>query len=165
LRDAGIVDTVKSALQTTGLPPSSLELEITESAIIHDIDRATGLLHQLKELGVALSIDDFGTGYSSLSALRSFPVDKLKIDRSFIHEIDTSASAAAVVLAVISFARTLGMRVIAEGVETVGQAEFLQRHGCDEIQGYLVARPLPSAQVLECFRQPAGMPWRAPGTA
>jgi EAL domain-containing protein (putative c-di-GMP-specific phosphodiesterase class I) len=165
LRDAGFVDTVKSVLQTTGLPPSSLELEITESAIIHDIDRATGLLHQLKALGVALSIDDFGTGYSSLSALRSFPVDKLKIDRSFIHEIDTSASAAAVVLAVISFARTLGMRVIAEGVETAGQAGFLQRHGCDEIQGYLVARPLPSQEVLERFRQPVVMPWRAPGAA
>jgi diguanylate cyclase (GGDEF)-like protein len=165
LRDASIVDTVKSALQSTGLPPSSLELEITESAIIHDLGRATGLLHQLKALGVALSIDDFGTGYSSLSALRSFPVDKLKIDRSFIHEIDTSASAAAVVLAVISFARTLGMRVIAEGVETAGQAEFLQRHGCDEIQGYLVARPLPSQEVLECFRRVGSMPWRAPGTA
>jgi diguanylate cyclase (GGDEF)-like protein len=160
LRDARIVDTVKLALQSTGLMPSSLELEITESSIMVDIGHATGLLHQLKDLGVTISIDDFGTGYSSLSALRNFPVDKLKIDRSFIHEIETVPSAAAVVLAVISFARTLGMRVIAEGVETVGQAAFLEHHGCDEIQGYLVARPLPSAQLLERFRQPVQMPWR-----
>ena len=160
LRDASIVDTVKLALQSTGLMPSSLELEITESSIMVDIGHATGLLHQLKDLGVTISIDDFGTGYSSLSALRNFPVDKLKIDRSFIHEIETVPSAAAVVLAVISFARTLGMRVIAEGVETVGQAAFLEHHGCDEIQGYLVARPLPSVQLLERFRQPVAMPWR-----
>jgi diguanylate cyclase (GGDEF)-like protein len=160
LRDARIVDTVKQALQSTGLMPSSLELEITESSIMVDIGHATALLHELKALGVAISIDDFGTGYSSLSALRNFPVDKLKIDRSFIHEIETVPSAAAVVLAVISFARTLGMRVIAEGVETAGQAAFLERHGCDEIQGFLIARPLPSGQLLERFRQPAGMPWR-----
>jgi diguanylate cyclase (GGDEF)-like protein len=159
LRDGRIVDTVRQALHTTGLMPSSLELEITESSIMHDIDHATSVLHELKNLGVTISIDDFGTGYSSLSALRNFPVDKLKIDRSFIHEIETVPSAAAVVLAVISFARTLGMRVIAEGVETVGQAAFLHRHGCDEIQGYLVARPLPADQLQERFRQPAAMPW------
>jgi diguanylate cyclase (GGDEF)-like protein len=163
LRDARIVDTVRQALHATGLPPSSLELEITESSIVHDIAHATGLLHQLRDLGVTISIDDFGTGYSSLSALRNFPANKLKIDRSFIHEIETSPSAAAVVLAVISFARTLGMRVVAEGVETVGQAAYLHAHGCDEVQGYLVARPLPAAQLLERYRQPAEMPWGAPG--
>jgi EAL domain-containing protein (putative c-di-GMP-specific phosphodiesterase class I) len=160
LRDGRIVDTVRQALQTTGLMPSRLELEITESSIMHDIGHATALPHELKALGVAISIDDFGTGYSSLSVLRNLPADKLKIDRSFIHEIETVPSAAAVVLAVISFARALGMRVIAEGVETAGQAAFLQRHGCDEIQGYLMARPLPSEQLLECFRRPAAMPWK-----
>jgi diguanylate cyclase (GGDEF)-like protein len=160
LRDDRIVDTVRHALQSTGLMPASLELEITESSIMVDIEHATSLLHQLKDLGVTISIDDFGTGYSSLSALRNFPVDKLKIDRSFIHEIETVPSAAAVVLAVISFARTLGMRVTAEGVETAGQAAFLEHHGCDEIQGYLVARPLPSGQLLERFRRPVEMPWR-----
>jgi EAL domain-containing protein (putative c-di-GMP-specific phosphodiesterase class I) len=165
LRDARIVDTVKEALQATGLPPSSLELEITESSIMHDIAHATGLLHQLRDLGVTISIDDFGTGYSSLSALRNFPANKLKIDRSFIHEIETSPSAAAVVLAVISFARTLAMRVVAEGVETVGQAAYLHAHDCDEAQGYLVARPLPAAQLLERYREPAGMPWRTAGMA
>jgi diguanylate cyclase (GGDEF)-like protein len=162
LRDGRIVETVKQALHATGLMPCSLELEITESSIMHDIGYATSLLHELKDLGVAISIDDFGTGYSSLSALRNFPVDKLKIDRSFIHEIETAPSAAAVVLAVISFARTLGMRVIAEGVETVAQAEFLERHGCDELQGFLVASPLPADQLLDRFRQPVAMPWRAP---
>jgi diguanylate cyclase (GGDEF)-like protein len=160
LRDRRIIDTVKDALSATGLAPSSLELEITESSIMHDIGHATSLLHELKDLGVVISIDDFGTGYSSLSALRNFPVDKLKIDRSFIHEIESVPSAAAVVLAVISFARTLGMRVIAEGVETVGQADFLYRHGCDEIQGYLVARPLPAEQLQERYRQAEPMPWR-----
>jgi diguanylate cyclase (GGDEF)-like protein len=162
LRDRRIVDTVKEALSTTGLAPGSLELEITESSIMHDIGHATSLLHELKDLGVAISVDDFGTGYSSLSALRNFPADKLKIDRSFIHEIETVPSAAAVVLAVISFARTLGMRVIAEGVETAGQAAFLQRQGCDEIQGYLVARPLPAEQALERMRQTETMSWAAP---
>jgi EAL domain-containing protein (putative c-di-GMP-specific phosphodiesterase class I) len=122
---------------------------------MHDLEHATSLLHQLRDLGVSISIDDFGTGYSSLSALRNFPVNKLKIDRSFIHEIETSASAAAVVLAVISFSRTLGMRVVAEGVETAGQADFLRAHGCDEIQGYLIARPLPAPELLERFRQMA----------
>jgi EAL domain-containing protein (putative c-di-GMP-specific phosphodiesterase class I) len=160
LRDARIVDTVRQALQTTGLMPSSLELEITESSIMHDIDHATALLHELKALGVAISIDDFGTGYSSLSVLRNFPADKLKIDRSFIHELETAPSAAAVVLAVISFARALVMRVIAEGVETAGQAAFLQRHGCDEIQAYLVARPLPAEQAIGRLRQPAAMLWK-----
>jgi EAL domain-containing protein (putative c-di-GMP-specific phosphodiesterase class I) len=153
LRDERIVDTVRQALQTTGLPPSSLELEITESSIMHDLEHATRLLHALKDLGVAISIDDFGTGYSSLSVLRNFPADTLKIDRSFVHEIETAPSAAAVVLAVISFARALG--TVAEGVETEGQAAFLQAHGCDQIQGYLVARPLPAEQLLERFRQPA----------
>lgn len=97
-------------------------------------------------------------------ALRNFPADKLKIDRSFIHEVETVRSAAAVMLAVISFARTLGMRVIAEGVETVGQAQFLRHRGCDEIQGYLVARPLPPEQFIELRRRPEPIPWDAPAS-
>lgn len=162
LRNGAIVDTVRQVLGSTGLAPASLELEITESSIMHDLAHATEVLHALKDLGVAISIDDFGTGYSSLSALRNFPADKLKIDRSFIHEVETVPSAAAVTLAVISFARTLGMRVIAEGVETVGQAQFLRHHGCDEIQGYLVARPLPPEQFIELLRQPGPIVWDVP---
>ncbi|MFC0251886.1 EAL domain-containing protein [Massilia consociata] len=129
---------------------------------MHDIDHAATLLRELKTLGVSSSIDDFGTGYSSLSALRNFPAAKLKIDRSFVHEIETAPSAAAVALAVISFGRTLGMRVNAEGVETAGQAQFLQRHGCDEIQGCLLARPLPADALEALFRQDGAPRWDTP---
>jgi diguanylate cyclase (GGDEF)-like protein len=162
LRDHRLVEAVKDVLVDTGLGPACLELELTESSIMHDLDHATALLHELKELGVSISIDDFGTGYSSLSALRNFPADKLKIDRSFVHEIETVSSAAAVALAVISFARTLGMRVNAEGVETLGQARCLQKHGCDEIQGFLLARPVPADQVQALFRQPGLATWDGP---
>jgi diguanylate cyclase (GGDEF)-like protein len=161
LRDHGIVATVRQVLRETGLAPACLELEITESSIMHDLDRAASLLHELKALGVKISIDDFGTGYSSLAALRNFPADKLKIDRAFVHEIDTVPSAAAVAVAVISFARTLGMRVNAEGVETLGQADCLRKHGCDELQGYLMARPVPAGDVQALFRQPGLAAWGA----
>jgi EAL domain-containing protein (putative c-di-GMP-specific phosphodiesterase class I) len=130
---------------------------------MHDLGHASALLHKLKGLGVKISIDDFGTGYSSLSALRNFPADKLKIDRSFVHEIETVPSAAAVALAVISFARTLGMRVNAEGVETLGQAQCLKKHGCDELQGYLLARPVPPDQVPGLFRQAGLAEWNPAG--
>jgi EAL domain-containing protein (putative c-di-GMP-specific phosphodiesterase class I) len=151
----------RQVLRETGLAPGCLELEVTESSIMHDLAHASWLLHELKGLGVSISIDDFGTGYSSLSALRNFPADKLKIDRSFVHEIETVPSAAAVALAVISFAKTLGMRVNAEGVETQGQARFLKQHGCDEIQGYLLARPVPPEQVEALLRQPDTGAWNA----
>jgi len=153
LRDRHIVDTVRAVLRDTGLPPGCLELEITESSIMDDLERAASLIHELKALGVTISIDDFGTGYSSLSSLRYFRVDKLKIDRSFVRDIETDQSAAAVALAVISFARTLGMRVNAEGVETPGQANFLKGHGCDEMQGYLLSRPLPAAGLESLYRE------------
>ena len=156
LRDDRIVATVRQVLGETGIAPACLELEVTESSIMHDLDHAASLLRELKGLGVSISIDDFGTGYSSLSALRNFPADKLKIDRSFVHEIETAPSAAAVALAVISFAKTLGMRVNAEGVETPGQARFLKKHGCDEIQGFLLAQPVPAEQIQLLFQQPTG---------
>jgi diguanylate cyclase (GGDEF)-like protein len=159
LRDDRIVATVKQVLRETGLAPACLELEITESSIMHDLGHAAGLLRELKGIGVKISIDDFGTGYSSLAALRNFPADKLKIDRAFVQEIDTVPSAAAVALAVISFARTLGMRVNAEGVETLGQADCLRKHGCDELQGYLMARPVPADEVQALFRQPGLAAW------
>jgi diguanylate cyclase (GGDEF)-like protein len=153
-RNGSIVDTVRNVLRDTGLDPGRLELEITESSVMHDIKQTTRLMHDLKQLGVSIGIDDFGTGYSSLSALRSFPLDKLKIDRSFVNEIETVPNAAAVALAVISFAKRLGLRVIAEGVETEGQGNFLKEHGCDEIQGYLIARPLPAAEVQQMLSSP-----------
>jgi diguanylate cyclase (GGDEF)-like protein len=146
-RVGDIVDTVARALETTGLEPARLELEITESSIMHAVDHMTTVMQRLKQLGVSISIDDFGTGHSSLSALRNFPLDKLKIDRAFVHEIETDENAAAVALAVISIAKSLRMRVIAEGVETDAQASFLRLHDCDEIQGFLVAPPLPAGEV------------------
>ena len=164
LRDRRIVEVVDGVLRDTGLHPSCLELEITESSIMHDLEYASTLLHELKALGARISIDDFGTGYSSLSALRHFRVDKLKIDRSFIQEIEQDQSAAAVTLAVISFATTLGMQVNAEGVETPGQAAFLQQHGCDEIQGYLLSRPLPAAALEALYRSGDPPPWHVATT-
>jgi diguanylate cyclase (GGDEF)-like protein len=164
LRDRRIVDLVREVLADTGLDPGCLELEITESSIMHDLAFASSLMRELKALGVSISIDDFGTGYSSLSALRNFPVDKLKIDRSFVHEVETDQSAAAVALAVISFARTLGMCVNAEGVETPGQACFLRQHACDEIQGYLLSRPLPAAELEALYRRGDPPPWHPHGT-
>jgi diguanylate cyclase (GGDEF)-like protein len=154
-RVGDIVETVATALQITGLEPGRLELEITESSIMHAVDHMTALMHRLKQLGVSISIDDFGTGHSSLSALRNFPLDKLKIDRAFVHEIETDRNAAAVALAVISIAKSLRMRVIAEGVETEGQASFLREHHCDEIQGYLVAPPLPAERMQAMLGMPA----------
>jgi EAL domain-containing protein (putative c-di-GMP-specific phosphodiesterase class I) len=154
-----IVDTVDKVLRMTGLEPARLELEITESSIMHDVANMTELMHRLKQLGVSLSIDDFGTGHSSLSALRNFPLDKLKIDRSFVHEIELVPNAAAMAQAVISIAKSLGLRVIAEGVETLGQAQFLQKHGCDEIQGFLVAPPMPADQFQAWLTQDAPIAW------
>jgi diguanylate cyclase (GGDEF)-like protein len=161
-RVGDIVDTVARALQTTGLEPHRLELEITESSIMHAVEHMTTMMHQLKQLGVSISIDDFGTGHSSLSALRNFPLDKLKIDQAFVHEIETDPNAAAMARAVISIAKSLHMRVIAEGVETVGQANFLRQHHCDEIQGFLIAPPLPADQVQAMLGRPGPSGWGAP---
>jgi diguanylate cyclase (GGDEF)-like protein len=147
LRDPEIVHVVRRTLSATGLPPELLELEITESSIMHGVEHVLPLLNQLKALGVSLAIDDFGTGYSNLNYLRRFPVNRLKIDQTLIHEVDTVASAGAVARGVIGLGHTLGLKVVAEGVETVEQARFLRLAECDEIQGYLFARPLPAEEV------------------
>jgi diguanylate cyclase (GGDEF)-like protein len=157
--DGRFVETVRKILRDTGLDPARLELEITESSILRDINDVIEQMCELRQIGVSISIDDFGTGYSSLSALRHLPVDKLKIDRSFVSEIETVPNAAAIVLAVIAFAKGLGLKVTAEGVETAGQATFLLRQGCDEIQGYLLARPLTAKQVQEVISRPFKPIW------
>lgn len=143
-QQASFVDRVASVLAVSGVPPRLLELELTESILVHDADEALHRLHALAKLGVRLSIDDFGTGYSSLAYLKRFPIGKLKIDRSFVSGLPGDDSDAGIVLAILQMARALGMKVIAEGVETEAQRQFLQVGGCDEFQGYLFAPALDS---------------------
>jgi diguanylate cyclase (GGDEF)-like protein/PAS domain S-box-containing protein len=140
---------VHAILLETGLSPDRLELEITESVLIGDFARAVAILRRIKALGVRIAMDDFGTGYSSLSYLQSFPFDKIKIDRSFISNLDRNAQSGAIVRAVIGLGRGLELPVLAEGVETKGQLDFLAGEACNEIQGYLLGRPAPIEQYAE----------------
>ncbi len=136
---------VHQILVETGLSPSRLELEITETAMITDIERTTHVLRQLKALGVSIAMDDFGTGYSSLSTLRAFPFDKIKLDRSFMFELDGGPQSSAIIRAVLALGESLEIPVLAEGVETAEQLAFLRAQGCTEAQGYLLGRPQPVA--------------------
>ncbi|MFC0252694.1 putative bifunctional diguanylate cyclase/phosphodiesterase [Massilia consociata] len=144
---------VADTLARYHLDPSWLELEITESTLMHDFERVTAIMDRITELGVALSLDDFGTGYSSLSYLKRFPIHTLKIDRSFTTGIPADQSDCAIAGTIISMARQLGLRVIAEGVETVDQLAFLREAGCDEVQGYLYAKPLPAFEFEQGMRE------------
>jgi diguanylate cyclase (GGDEF)-like protein len=143
---------VAGALQASGLDGKYLELEVTESVIMQDFDRAVATMEELKGLGVHLAIDDFGTGYSSLSALKTFPVSRLKIDKSFIDGLLANENDKAVTSAVISLGQRLNLRVIAEGVENDAQAAWLRNINCDEMQGYLFSRPLPADGVEELLK-------------
>jgi diguanylate cyclase (GGDEF)-like protein len=140
---------VATVLSETGLDPQLLELELTESALIHDENSVLGVLKALKQIGVQLAIDDFGTGYSSLSRLKNFPIDRLKIDQGFVHDIEQDADNAAIATAIIAMAESMDMKVIAEGVETGGQLDFLKNKHCPEVQGYFLSRPLSSTQIEE----------------
>ncbi len=148
LRQGNFVSLVRQVLKETGLPADRLELELTESQLLDDIDNAITISRQLRELGVKLAIDDFGTGYSSLSYLKRFPVDYVKIDRSFISELDQVGEDSAIVRAIIAMVHSLELQVVAEGVETQAQADFLKAHGCDEMQGYLISRPVPADEFV-----------------
>ncbi|MBO9537843.1 EAL domain-containing protein [Herbaspirillum sp.] len=148
-----LVTSIADVLADTGLPPASLELELTESLMMTDVEHAIGILNGLKELGVRLSIDDFGTGYSSLAYLKRFPIDALKIDRSFVRDITIDADDAAITASIISLARHLKLRVIAEGVETDEQLDYLRHYGCDEIQGYLFSPPVPAEKFEQILKQ------------
>ena len=132
----------------TGMPPADLELEITESALIYDVESAITTMEELIGLGVSISLDDFGTGYSSLSYLKRFPIDTLKIDKSFITEVTTDPDSEVIVNTIIAMAHSLKLKVIAEGVETEEQLAMLHERGCDQAQGYLFSRPLPYQEVI-----------------
>jgi len=149
--NADLARLVHEVLLQTDLSPSRLELELTESTIIADKARTLHILRQLKTLGVTIAIDDFGTGYSSLATLRAFPFDKIKLDRSFMNEVENSQQAKAVVRAVLSLGKTLEIKVLAEGVETDQQLSILRSEGCDEAQGYLLGKPQPLAQIIRAL--------------
>jgi len=151
-RSALLVDQVAASLKDSGLPPNMLELELTETLLVDSRDQAVQLLLRLKELGVLISIDDFGTGYSSLSYLRDFPVDFLKIDRSFIRDLARNPKDAAITSAITSLAHSLSLGVVAEGVENPEQLEFLRGCGCQQIQGYMVSKPLPIEEISSVVR-------------
>ena len=145
--DPNLADIVERVLAETGLRPDRLDLEITEQVFINDCDQVIAVLQRLKRLGVRIAMDDFGTGYSSLSYLRSFPFDEIKIDRTFIADLAKGAEHASIVQAVISMAHAFGMTTTAEGVETLGQHQFLSALGCDEAQGFLLGRPQSVADL------------------
>ncbi len=148
------VPLVEQTLQRHGVAPSCLGIEITEGSVMGDPDQSVAALRRLKSIGVGISLDDFGTGYSSLAYLKRFPIDVLKIDKSFVDDVAHAASDAAIALSVISLAHNLNMRVVAEGVETPGQARFLASHGCDAMQGYLYSRPLTVDGFTSLLRHP-----------
>jgi diguanylate cyclase (GGDEF)-like protein/PAS domain S-box-containing protein len=150
---ADLVSGIEQVLSDTGLDPSCLELELTESLFMSDVTPAVELLHRMKSLGIKLSIDDFGTGYSSFSYLSRFPIDVLKIDRSFVNDITHDANDAAIVASIIALAHNLRLSVIAEGVETAEQLDYLRHQGCDEMQGYYFSRPLPAQEFEQLLRQ------------
>src|ERR1700726_4160024 len=149
IHNANFAQGVHEILLETGLAPGQLELEITETALIRDLNRALATLRRIKMLGVRIAMDDFGTGYSSLSNLRAFPFDKIKIDGSFIKSVDSSGQAATIVRAVLGLGRGLNLPVLAEGVETSAELDFLESELCNEVQGYLLGRP----GDIEGFRQ------------
>ncbi len=156
-REKHFSDMIKTILKEAGLDGQCLILELTESLIMHDIEYSTKVINALKDIGIVISIDDFGTGYSSLNYLRRFPIDILKIDRSFITDVTGtgkhSADATAIVKAILAMAHSLKMKVVAEGVETTEQFQFLKEHGCDEIQGYLFSQPLATSEMTTLLQK------------
>ncbi len=148
-----LIDKVAQALAETGLDPHCLQLEITEGVAMQDVDYTIAVLRDLRAMGVQIAIDDFGTGYSSLSYLKRLPIDVVKIDRSFVQDLTVDESDAAIATTVIAIAHNLGLRVIAEGVETEEQLAFLRERRCDEMQGFLFSRPVPSEQLRKILAQ------------
>ena len=162
LRSDRIIEIVAGALSRSGLAASRLELEITETAMLDDGARTSALLNRCRGLGLRLVLDDFGTGFSSLSYLRTLPLNKIKIDRSFVSEMTTNSDSSAIVRSILTLARDLGMTTTAEGVETSAQLEAVRSMGCTQAQGYLLGRPTPILQAIAAFRDPARLTGRRP---
>jgi EAL domain-containing protein (putative c-di-GMP-specific phosphodiesterase class I) len=148
-RQEDLTRSVMQIVEETNVDPTMLELELTESMLMQDAEAAAKTLRQLKDRGIQLAIDDFGTGYSSLSYLKRFPIDKLKIDQSFIRDIPANQDDMIITKAIVALARSLNLKVIAEGVETKAQEAFLRTLKCDEVQGYLIGHPLPSEEFIK----------------
>jgi EAL domain-containing protein (putative c-di-GMP-specific phosphodiesterase class I) len=153
LTDDNLTDDIGAALKDSGMAPNLLELEITESMIMHNPTRMIAKLAKIKKMGVRLAIDDFGTGYSSLAKIKHFPIDTLKVDRSFIRNLPNSAEDKAITNAIIAMGKSLNMTIVAEGVETVEQLNFLKEHSCDEMQGFYFSKPILPEQFAELLRK------------
>jgi EAL domain-containing protein (putative c-di-GMP-specific phosphodiesterase class I) len=151
LESESLVDHVKSALASSGLDPGSLIIEVTESTLMRDAHATVSRLKNLKEIGVMIAIDDFGTGYSSMAYLRQFPVDVLKIDRSFVADMDGSADATALIHTLVELGRTLGLITLAEGIEDAAQLEGLRSERCDSGQGFIFSKPVSPEQIERLF--------------
>jgi EAL domain-containing protein (putative c-di-GMP-specific phosphodiesterase class I) len=147
-----LIKMVRDVIRQTAINPEYLELELTESIVMENVEQTISTLHKLRDMGVYISIDDFGTGYSSMAYLKRFPIDKLKIDQSFVHDLADDPDDAAIVSATIAMAHNLKLTVIAEGVETRQQLQFLKDSGCEEIQGYYFSRPLPADELVALFK-------------
>jgi EAL domain-containing protein (putative c-di-GMP-specific phosphodiesterase class I) len=156
IQEGRVHDQLQAILTQTGLPAQHIELEVTESGLLAYGSQAAAFLQRLHDLGVRLAIDDFGTGYSSLAYLKRFPVHKLKIDRTFVRDLPDDPVDSQLTSTIISLARSLDLKVLAEGVETEAQRQLLSEQGCDYWQGYLASRPLPAAEFAARFLSPAG---------
>jgi EAL domain-containing protein (putative c-di-GMP-specific phosphodiesterase class I) len=152
--DEHLLQDIDEALAESGMSPVLLQLEVTESMVMRNVSRAIKVLDAIQSRGIRLAIDDFGTGYSSMSLMKQFPIDTIKIDRSFVRDLPSDSEDQAITQAIISMGKALGMTVIAEGVETAEQHAFLRSHACDEMQGFLFSKPLPPQQLAELLRSP-----------
>lgn len=152
-RHASLIQTVRETLERHALEPRYLTLEVTESTAMHDADASLRILQQLHDMGVRISIDDFGTGYSSLLYLKRLPASELKIDRGFIRELARDTEDAAIVSAIVALGQTLNLDIVAEGVETMAQQEFLTRLGCNSLQGFLLGHPMSAEHLIEALSQ------------
>jgi EAL domain-containing protein (putative c-di-GMP-specific phosphodiesterase class I) len=152
LTDTTLIEDIEAALEDSGMAPNLLELEITESMVMHNPARMIKVLSKIKDMGVRLAIDDFGTGYSSLAQIKHFPVDTLKVDRSFILNVPGNSEDKAITEAIIAMGKTLSLTVVAEGVETQEQQDFLEEHACDQMQGFYFSKPIVPEQFADLLR-------------